>query len=105
MTRQYRILAVALTLGFASTAFAQGSNPAGRGGADRDPFGAGSVTAGPRSSDMGHNTFGQSGMGRAAPRTTVVTVTPVPEPSQWAMMLAGLGLVGWIVRRNAKNRL
>ena len=30
-------------------------------------------------------------------------VTPVPEPSQWAMMLAGLALVGWIVRRNSKR--
>jgi hypothetical protein len=105
MNRHYRILAAALTLGLASTAFAQGTNPTGRGGADRDPFGAGSVTAGPRSTtDLGNNTFGQHGMGRATPRTTVVTVTPVPEPSQWAMMLAGLGLVGWIVRRNAKQR-
>jgi hypothetical protein len=105
MTRHYRILAVALTLGLAATAFAQGSNPTSRGGVDRDPFGAGSVNAGPRSSpDMGQNTFGQSGLARPRPRSTVVTVTPVPEPSQWAMMLAGLGLVGWIVRRNAKNR-
>ena len=103
MNRNYRILAVAITLGLASTAFAQGSNPNSRGGADRDPFGAGSVTSGPRSS-VGSNTFGQSGLSRPEPRTTVVTVTPVPEPSQWAMMLAGLGLVGWIVRRNAKNR-
>jgi hypothetical protein len=30
-------------------------------------------------------------------------VTPVPEPGQWAMMLAGLALVGWIVRRNSKR--
>ena len=103
MKRTYRILAVAITLGFASTAFAQGSNPNSRGGADRDPFGAGSVTSGPRST-MGNNTFGQSGLSRPAPRTTVVSVTPVPEPSQWAMMLAGLGLVGWMVRRNGKSR-
>ena len=103
MNRNFRILAVAATLGLASTAFAQGSNPNSRGGADRDPFGAGSVTSGPRST-MGNNTFGQSGLARPAPRSNVVTVTPVPEPSQWAMMLAGLGLVGWIVRRNAKNR-
>ena len=102
MNRNFRILAVALTLGLASTAYAQGSNPNSRGGPDRDPFGAGSVSAGPRS--MSTNDFGQSGLSRKAPPTNVVTVTPVPEPSQWAMMLAGLGLVGWIVRRNAKNR-
>jgi hypothetical protein len=30
-------------------------------------------------------------------------VTPVPEPSEWAMMLAGLALVGFIVRRNSKR--
>ena len=105
MNRHFNILAVALTLGLASTAYAQGTNPNSRGGADRDPFGAGSVTAGPRSNtDMGQNNFGQSGLGRPSPRSNVVTVTPVPEPSQWAMMLAGLGLVGWIVRRNAKQR-
>ena len=30
-------------------------------------------------------------------------VTPVPEPSEWAMLLAGLALVGFIVRRNSKR--
>lgn len=28
-----------------------------------------------------------------------VEVTPVPEPQTWAMLLAGLGLVGWAMRR------
>ena len=28
-----------------------------------------------------------------------VAVTPVPEPSTYALMLAGLGLVGWIARK------
>jgi MYXO-CTERM domain-containing protein len=28
-----------------------------------------------------------------------VSVTPVPEPHEWAMMLAGLGLVGFAARR------
>jgi hypothetical protein len=27
------------------------------------------------------------------------TVTPVPEPGTWALMLAGLGLTGWAARR------
>jgi hypothetical protein len=52
---------------------------------------------------LGRNTFGQHGLKRAQPRTSVVSVTPVPEPGQWAMMLAGLALVGWIVRRNTKR--
>ena len=30
-------------------------------------------------------------------------VTPVPEPDEWAMLLAGLALVGFIVRRNSKR--
>lgn len=104
MRPHYRILALALSLGIASVAFAQtGGNPTARGGTDRDPFGAGAVTAGPRSEDIGRSTFGQHGLGRPSPRTNVVVVTPVPEPSQWAMMLAGLALVGWIVRRNSKR--
>jgi hypothetical protein len=28
-------------------------------------------------------------------------VTTVPEPGEWAMLLAGLGLVGWRARRRA----
>jgi hypothetical protein len=28
-----------------------------------------------------------------------VAVAEVPEPHEWAMMLAGLGLVGWAARR------
>jgi hypothetical protein len=43
------------------------------------------------------------GIGRSA-RTGTTHITPVPEPSQWAMMLAGLALVGFIVRRNAKRK-
>jgi len=45
-------------------------------------------------------------MARPTARFGVVTqgpVTPVPEPSEWAMMLAGLALVGFIVRRNSKR--
>ncbi|MBI4755810.1 MAG: PEP-CTERM sorting domain-containing protein [Betaproteobacteria bacterium] len=28
-----------------------------------------------------------------------ITVSPVPEPSEWAMLVAGLGLVGLFARR------
>lgn len=34
----------------------------------------------------------------------VFRVTPVPEPAQWGMMLAGLGLVGWTARRRRMQR-
>lgn len=34
--------------------------------------------------------------------TLAWTVAPVPEPSEWAMMLAGLGVVGAISRRRRK---
>ncbi|MRW90017.1 PEPxxWA-CTERM sorting domain-containing protein [Duganella sp. FT80W] len=30
-------------------------------------------------------------------------VSPVPEPDTWAMLLAGLGLVGWAARRRARR--
>jgi hypothetical protein len=29
------------------------------------------------------------------------TITPVPEPGAWLMMLAGLGLLGMKIRRSA----
>jgi hypothetical protein len=32
-----------------------------------------------------------------------VLAAPVPEPGEWAMMLAGLGLVGMIARRRSKR--
>ena len=33
-------------------------------------------------------------------------VAPIPEPHEWAMMLAGLGVVGWVARRrNAASRV
>ena len=44
-----------------------------------------------------------NGLARST-RTGTTHITPVPEPSQWAMMLAGLALVGFIVRRNAKRK-
>ena len=36
-------------------------------------------------------------------KAIVPQVQPVPEPSQWALMAAGVGLVGWIVRRRSKR--
>ena len=49
---------------------------------------------------VGSNLCGQS------TNTAVATFAPVPEPSSYAMIVAGLGAVGWIVRRRraAKGR-
>jgi hypothetical protein len=95
-----RLIAIALAAGAAATAFAQTSskpaNPTARG---NDIFYYAPLQAGPRSLD---NPLSSTGIGRAAPRSHS-QVTPVPEPSQWAMMLAGLALVGFIVRRSSKR--
>jgi hypothetical protein len=32
-----------------------------------------------------------------------VALVPVPEPSDWSMLLAGLGLLGWVSRRKAPS--
>lgn len=99
MRRHYRTIALALSLGFATAVFAQ-ANPMARSNAEAP----GATAAAPRSGEsLSRNQFGQHGMARPQPRNSVVNVTPVPEPGQWAMMLAGLALVGWIVRRNSKR--
>lgn len=53
-------------------------------------LGAGTHTIALRVTDT-HGTFADS--------TTMLTITAVPEPETYAMMLAGLGLVGWAARR------
>jgi hypothetical protein len=111
MRHSYRSFAVAVALAVtasASVAIAQdaGSNPAARrtttngdvftfGGTIRnqDTIITGSAFSNP---NVPH------GLARSA-RSGTTHITPVPEPSQWAMMLAGLALVGFIVRRNSKN--
>ena len=37
------------------------------------------------------------------PGRNAARVRPVPEPSQWALMATGVGLVAWIVRRRSKR--
>lgn len=39
--------------------------------------------------------------GLAAGDALSITVTPVPEPGSWVLMAAGLGLMGWLVRRRS----
>jgi len=98
-----RTLAVALTLGTLGlgAAFAQttgaGNNPAHR-GSGGDTFFYGPLnTKSPSTTGLGNDLIKR-------PKGNAGAVTPVPEPSQWAMMLAGLALVGVIVKRRNNAR-
>jgi hypothetical protein len=99
-----RTLTIAACLAAAATvADAQQRNPAGRGSSssfffDANPSGPRSdaLNSGPLSGQASRNALGRP-MPRFGP------VTPVPEPSEWAMMLAGLALVGYIVRRGSSR--
>jgi hypothetical protein len=51
---------------------------------------------------FGQGPFNAStGIGRPSGRYGAVT--PVPEPSEWVMMMAGLGVVGFMARRFARR--
>lgn len=98
--RPIRTLALALTvatLGFGS-AYAQstaaGANPAARG--SHDSFFYGPLNGKPQADTLSNDLIKR-------PKGNNI-VTPVPEPSQWAMMLAGLALVGVIVKRRNNAR-
>jgi hypothetical protein len=109
MRHSYRSLAVAIALAVSATAtvaIAQdspGANPARRTNGDVFNFGG---TIRNQDTIITGSAFANpavpNGLARGA-RTGTTHITPVPEPSQWAMMLAGLALVGFIVRRNSKN--
>lgn len=47
----------------------------------------------------GHDGGGNPDFSGTAPNITAFTVTAVPEPNNYAMLLAGLGLIGFIARR------
>ena len=52
--------------------------------------------------NMVYLAFSNEGLGDASATgmgTALYTLAPVPEPENWAMLLGGLGLVGWIRRR------
>lgn len=96
----FRIAVVAASLAVSATAFAQASkapasNPVGRG----DNVFFYSPLQG--SAQTFSNPLARAPNG-AQPRSQS-QVTPVPEPGEWAMLLAGLALVGFIVRRNSKR--
>jgi|SRR5215831_7756525 len=99
MRRHYRWAAIAATLFATTLAFGQAAptaapnrnNPLMRG--DGDIF-----NGGIGKSPLNTNT----GIGRPATRYGPA-VNPVPEPSQWLMMLAGLGILGFIARRGSSR--
>jgi hypothetical protein len=99
----FRTLIVAVTLASAGigAAYAQsttgaGANPAQRG--PRDSFFYGPLNGGTQTTTLGNSIDGNL-LKRPKDGGRAGAVTPVPEPSQWAMMLAGLALVGFIVKR------
>jgi hypothetical protein len=100
-----RTLTIAACLAAAATvadAQQQSQNPASRGTGTSFYFDAN--PSGPRSGSLTTPFGGQAtgnALGRPMPRFG--PVTPVPEPSEWAMMLAGLALVGYIVRRGSRR--
>ena len=107
MRSHYRAIAIAIALAATATAtaYAQSGSTAGSNGTNalgrgddvifHSPFNRGQPSA-----------FGRggldSGINRQGPRKNT-QVTPVPEPSQWAMLVAGLALVGFIARRNSRK--
>lgn len=95
----HRTLAIALSLvsigigaASAQTTTSGANNPAQRG--PRDSFFYGPLSG---KQDGISNPLNTNQIGRGKANRGVVT--PVPEPSEWAMMLAGLALVGFIVKR------
>ncbi len=95
-----RNLSIALVLAAAATAANAQTNPAARG--TRDSFYYGAIQGAPPQTQAFTSPLNSNqGIGRPVGRYG--PVTPVPEPSEWAMMLAGLALVGFIVRRNSKR--
>ena len=106
MRIHYRAFALAISLVASPLAFAQSgsgsaANPVGR-ASGGEVFFYGPLDGRPRSQALGRGVLDNTGIGRPNPRSQH-QVTPVPEPSEWAMMLAGLALVGFVVRRNSRS--
>ena len=104
MRRHYQVIAIAIAVGAATLASAQATNNANNNPVARGPHGD-AFFQNPLQSQRGQpfNDAFRRGIERPATPRAQPPVTPVPEPSQWAMMAAGLVLVGFIVRRNAKR--
>ena len=99
MRRQIQTLAIAIAIAAATGAVAQ-TNPLARGStAQQNSFYFSAIKSNQISSPLGSSTNQVT-----RPTAAFGPVTPVPEPSEWGMLLAGLALVGFIVRRNATRQ-
>lgn len=91
-------LALVVAAGFAASAYAKTEFDSSTardttGDTFESPF-----ATGPKSA------FGKDPIPTAKPRKDGgVQVTPVPEPGEWALMAAGLALVGYMARRNRRK--
>jgi len=94
MRRHYQWAAIAATLFATTLAFGQANSPSGGNALTRNNKTI--FDGGLGRSPLNTN----SGLGRPAMRYGPA-VNPVPEPSQWLMMLAGLGILGFIARRGS----
>jgi hypothetical protein len=89
------LLAAAFAAGAQTPAqTASAGNPAARGERTSFYFGGMKNTINPPAA--GPNAL-------ARPTAQFGPVTPVPEPSEWTMLLVGLTFVGWIVRRKTRQ--
>jgi hypothetical protein len=98
-----RTLIAAVSLAAAATtadAQVASQNGTARGSHNSFYFGR-NIPSEPRSDPVNQPNINTNPMNRPVGRFG--PVTPVPEPSEWAMLLAGLALVGFIVRRNSKR--
>jgi len=103
MKRLLKTLTLTLCLAAASTAFAV-DNPNARGSRDSFYFGSQNAQQPQRfGAGMSNTAPNQGGNGLGRPNGRFGPVSPVPEPSEWALLLAGLALVGYIVKRNSKR--
>lgn len=100
MRRPIQTLSIALAIAAATTGALAQTNPLARGTtAQHDSFYYGAI----KSENTISSPLGSGANQVSRPAASFGPVTPVPEPSEWAMLLAGLALVGFIVRRNSKR--
>ncbi len=100
MSKHFRILALAVSLAAAGAAHAQQARSSGP--LARTPENSFFYDALRGANPLDANA--NAGAGIARPKNPYTAVTPVPEPSEWLMMVAGLGIVGFIARRSSRRR-
>ncbi len=99
-----RSLVVALAMAAAATtADAQTQSQNGTARGQHSSFYFRNVPSTPRSDPVNNPNANANTNALSRPTGRFGPVTPVPEPGEWAMLLAGLALVGFIVRRNSKR--